>query len=624
MNNFIVILVSITLTKAHFFENKPFNSNPGIYFENISPLNIAISQWNLLTFYNSSSYEQNYAFIDIYFNKCKQICNLFQNKSEEINEICVNFKSINSQLLNKINEERDTLQQYLKIDRKNIGTQSIRQKRSSYFGGIGMLQRTLFGVLTEEEGEEYQSKIKVLEEKQVKNLLIQKEQIKIFESTLDSVTKIASDFTTIKNNLNNYIIKIKNGMLEQKEELKIMKIKENILLYNTMYSELVNQYSKETSALLNTITSAHRGQLNPQILKPNELLEQLRDIKANLPTNLNLPIEINFQNYFDLMKIIELNILYTNHLIIYSINIPLIENLDFQLYHIISLPVYINNNNFIFIQSTQDYLIVEKNKQYYSLMTQDQINKCINIKPGIICDSNIPLAKSNKPNCEFQMFLTQSNISNECEVKSVTIFKDIWLQLKNSNSWLYATHIPLEVVISCQETVENTIINKTGLLTLKPNCKAFTKNTIILSKFQNKSNFSKDYLPSFHLPDYTESINNKIKKQNIQLDNSEEIRSPQRFNELKLHAKSLAALNKEIDNELISNNRQNITTTHSIGITVITIIIVGIILTKLIKWINNINRQETNNKTTDKLNVVYHIEKNKKQTDDIITIEENK
>jgi len=109
MNNFIIILVSITFIKAHFFENKPFDSNPGIYFENISPLYIGISQWNLLTFYNSSSYEQNYAFIDIYFNKCKQICRIFQNKSEEINEICVNFKNINSQLLNKINEERDTL-----------------------------------------------------------------------------------------------------------------------------------------------------------------------------------------------------------------------------------------------------------------------------------------------------------------------------------------------------------------------------------------------------------------------------------------------------------------------------------------------------------------------------------
>jgi hypothetical protein len=46
------------------------------------------------------------------------------------------------------------------------------------------LQRALFGVLTEEEGEEYENKIRILEEKQLKNLLIQKEQVKVFESTV--------------------------------------------------------------------------------------------------------------------------------------------------------------------------------------------------------------------------------------------------------------------------------------------------------------------------------------------------------------------------------------------------------------------------------------------------------
>lgn len=44
-----------------------------------------------------------------------------------------------------------------------------------------------------------------------------------------------------------------------------------------------------------------------------------------------------------------------------------IENLNFNLYHIISLPVHINKNNFIFIQSSAEYLVVENNKQYYTV-----------------------------------------------------------------------------------------------------------------------------------------------------------------------------------------------------------------------------------------------------------------
>jgi len=127
-----------------------------------------------------------------------------------------------------------------------------------------------------------------LEEKQLKTLLIQKDQINIFESTLDSVTKISFDFTKIKDNLNNYINKINYEMSNQKEGLKILNIKEYIMLYNSVYSELINQFSKDTSILLNTVINAHRRQINPQTLKPNELLDHFKDVKANLPSNLNI------------------------------------------------------------------------------------------------------------------------------------------------------------------------------------------------------------------------------------------------------------------------------------------------------------------------------------------------
>ncbi len=248
------MVVEATKGNSNFYENKQFTTNPGIYFENISPLHIAISQWNFLTFYNISNYENSYAFINIYFDRYKLICQRFENKSTDINDMCTNFKKINSALLDKINDERETLQQYLNIDKKhNLNPNGDRTKRSSFFGGIGKLQRALFGVLTEEEGEEYQNKIRLLEEKQLKTLLLQKDQIKIFESTLDLVTKISLDFTKIKGNLNDYINKINHEIINQKEELKIINIKEYIMLYNSVYSELINQFSKETSIILNTV-----------------------------------------------------------------------------------------------------------------------------------------------------------------------------------------------------------------------------------------------------------------------------------------------------------------------------------------------------------------------------------
>lgn len=60
------------------------------------------------------------------------------------------FKAINNQVLEKIRKDRNTLEQYLATD------ENSRRKRNSYFGVIGKIQKTLFGVLIEEEGEEFE------------------------------------------------------------------------------------------------------------------------------------------------------------------------------------------------------------------------------------------------------------------------------------------------------------------------------------------------------------------------------------------------------------------------------------------------------------------------------------
>jgi hypothetical protein len=214
----------------------------------------------------------------------------------------------------------------------------------------------------------------------------------------------------------------------QKDELKILNIIESILLYNLLYTELLNQYIKDTTLLLNIITNAHKGQINHKIIKPSELMIQLKDIKTNLPSNLDLPIEINAKNYFDFMKLIDLHIYYVNHLIIFIINIPLIENIPFNLYHIISLPVHVSKNDFVFIQSTQEFLAVEKTKQYYIFFTQNQINKFKTTKQKLICESNMPLSNNIKSNCQFQLFTKENNMPENCEIKTVPIFNDIWHQ----------------------------------------------------------------------------------------------------------------------------------------------------------------------------------------------------
>jgi hypothetical protein len=119
-----------------------------------------------VTYYNISDYEQNYVAINLYYNNLKNICDKYQSSYDKLTETCTELLKINLQILNKINEDHEIVQQYLEIDKTNYDKNKQRKKRSSYFGGIGKLQRILFGVLTEEEeGEIFEDKIKTLEEK---------------------------------------------------------------------------------------------------------------------------------------------------------------------------------------------------------------------------------------------------------------------------------------------------------------------------------------------------------------------------------------------------------------------------------------------------------------------------
>lgn len=608
----ITVFFIIKSSESNSFKNEQFTNNPGIYFENISPLFLTVSQWNLVTYYNISDYEQNYAAINLYYINLKHLCDKYQSTYEKLTETCTELQKINFQTINKINEEHEIVQQYLEIDETNYNTAKQRTKRSSYFGGIGKLQRILFGVLTEEEGEIFEDKIKTLEEKQIKTLMIQKEQIKIFKSSLDSVEEITSSYTKIKDTIDININKLNNELKIQKDELKILNIVESILLYNSLYTELLNQYAKDTTLLLNIITNAHKGQVNPQIIKPNELLTQLKDIKTNLPSNLNLPIEINAKSYFDFMKLIDLNIFYVNHLIIFVINIPLTENIPFNLYHIISLPVHVNKNDFVFIQSTHEFIAVEKNKQSYIFFTQNQINKCKTTKQKLICESNMPISNNIKSSCEFQLFTKENNMPENCEIKTVPIFSDLWHQLGNSNRWIYATHKPIELIVSCQDEVENIEINKAGILSLNPNCKAFTKNNIILAKYLGRSNFSKDYVPQFHLSKLTEHFNDKIRQQQPEGENQINLNTAVKFNDLKIYAKSMSTLDEQITNELSSKSNDKIKTVHSVGISTIALILTGIILFKIIKSLKTKNKT----KPLDTVKVVYDAQNNQLQVQD--------
>lgn len=204
-NNIVKIVFGVVVFytwRTDTMENIKIINNPGIYFEDISSLKIITARWNMVTYYNLTNFDNKYVLINNYVSSIVNICETIEYRSKEVNSTCVEFKAINNQVLEKIRKDKNTLKQYLATD------ENSRRKRNSYFGLIGKIQKTLFGVLTEEEGEEFASKIKELEDKQLRIMIIEKEQAIVFKNTVNSVSQTLADFQNFRNTVGEKISNI--------------------------------------------------------------------------------------------------------------------------------------------------------------------------------------------------------------------------------------------------------------------------------------------------------------------------------------------------------------------------------------------------------------------------------
>jgi hypothetical protein len=119
-------------------------------------------------------------------------------------------------------------------------------------------------------------------------------------------------------------------------------------------------------------------------------------------------------------------------------------------------------------------------------------------------------------------------------------------------------------------------------------------------------------VPRFHLSKLTKDFDDKIKKIKKEDDNQIRLNAAVKFNDLKLYAKSMSALDEQITKELSSKSNDKIKMVHSVGLSTVSLILIGIIIFKIIKSRRNKNK----NKPTNTVKVVYDAESNQLRVQD--------
>jgi len=97
-----------------------------------------------------------------------------------------------------------------------------------------------------------------------------------------------------------------------------------------------------------------------------------------MPSDLSLLIPTSATYQHLLLRIIFIYVFLKGYFLVYVIHLPLTNNVFYNLYHILPLPIKIKgtDSKFIFIQPEHDYLLMDTAKRYFTRLVVEGINEC--------------------------------------------------------------------------------------------------------------------------------------------------------------------------------------------------------------------------------------------------------
>jgi hypothetical protein len=225
---------------------------------------------------------------------------------------------------------------------------------------VGRIANVLFEICDDVDAEYFYDKIKELEISKSRITRLIETQNQIMQSIISNVNSSLLEMEKVQVNLvdkYNYLVhkkqveKIHIGILEFETALE-----EQVSLLNL----ILTQYALETENLVSIINMVIQGLVHSSILDVKTLKNQIKDVKTKLPAGEGIPVNLNDSGVSELLRLTTTNVVCIKDLLIFNMEIPLVNNYEFILYKIIPLPVNVHNEFYVYIiVPSADYLAVD-------------------------------------------------------------------------------------------------------------------------------------------------------------------------------------------------------------------------------------------------------------------------
>lgn len=464
-----------------------FENQPGIYFESIGEVKLTNNNWNIIVYYNLSSY---YAELAAYKRSIGRLTKYCSYSNENFSNSSINKRSKDTtcglieplfeQSLQEM-EHKDELLHHHKV--------SFGRSKRGLFNLGGNIANELFGVLDDRAAVRYEKEIETLKLNNNHFIALLRNQTSIIDATINV-------FKHREEDVNKHWLVFKNQL---EEALENNNEKNNFLALSIHTILRMMAFKEMQDTLIEAVLDTHNRVITTRLLTTQQLKKEIDLMTRNLQPEIMLP---NIDDTDDILALYQLMTAKTRlqgKYLIFEVKLPLVYKEIYQIYKPIPLPTASIPS--IYIRPQMELLVTDLHRTTYSSMTVSEWQNCISTNDFSICQLTQPMHQNQEDDvlCEL-LLLRQEKVSSKCEVveRKKNIMPDTWIQLRDYR-WLYSVPTERTISIVCQQQPFSTRISRSGILSLGSGCTLKGRTINIPAKQSYYHKVYSSILPTFNL-----------------------------------------------------------------------------------------------------------------------------
>lgn len=114
----------------------------------------------------------------------------------------------------------------------------------------------------------------------------------------------------------------------------------------------------------------------------------MSSIKSKLQADVEFPMKLTTNSISDLFKIATITVISVENMLIFSIKIPTTNGIEFVAYEVIPLPILINVNQAIILDTKASHIAVDKTHRNFISFGEHEFKQCKTLENMYLCPND--------------------------------------------------------------------------------------------------------------------------------------------------------------------------------------------------------------------------------------------